>query len=724
MSGADLRAPGHATARSVWLAHLLSLAIGAAAFLLLLGPDTLRNEVPFLATPTGDFAAEQASYVLISRDVWRFPFLALPFINMPEGANAVFVGGVPLLGLLSRLWGAVSGTVPNLMGFWFFLCFALQTHALFFLMRQITDRRPLVLALCSVVGVMTYAFLTRFGHVSLFGHFLVIYGMGLLLATLRPDRRPATTLLLLAGLSIAALLVFAYLAVSLALLFGAALAMLWVSGRLRWWEVMSSGTAYAGSLLLVLWTSGYFWAAARAEPADLVSYALLGFNPGGLVIPPGSPIFPGQPLLRYWWEGDFYLGLGTLLLLLVLVVLRPGVLWRGLTRAWPIVAILLLLTLYALSNRWMFGSTVLLEYTLPRWALPVVGLARSGGRLVWPMGYFLIALAFALAVTRLGRGGVAFAAVAVLLMGVEAVYPARFLRGIAFDPVEFPLDYPGLQTVMDRHRTLQLYPSFWCDHGADGSMKRVAHWQLQITSARANQSSNSGITVRKQKDCEREAAAMPGEILRPGELDVFVNAFAFETAFRGREADADRHCRKFVLRPSVGYMCSRDWEPGTALPIRALMPLDAPSSTFVTTRVVDFTSTGNWEEHARNGWWRDSDGAFTWTNGPLTTLVLDIPPAEGRRWTLRFEVLPFLPTAIPRRDVTVSSGDLTLADWHFSTSDWTTLDITLPPALEGGPLRLHLQQGDTRSPRDLGLGPDPRNVGLAFRRVTLIPTPD
>ncbi len=704
----------------------MAVGIGVCAFFVVLGYQTLLARAPFLVRPTGDFAAEQASFVLVANDIWRFPFLALPQVNQPEGANAVFFGGTPLLALLARLWRQITGAseAPNLLGFWYLICFALQSHAFFFLMRQITRERPLLLAICSAAAIFAYAFLTRFGHVSLFGQFFVIYAMGLVIATLRPEVPWRRTLLLLAGVTIVAMLIFAYLAVSIGALFGAALLMLWWSGSVRLPVATGIGAAFAGLLLLMAWSSGYFWSAARAEPVDMSSYADLGLNIGGLFIPPQSPLFPDRPLFRSWWEGDFYLGLGTMGLLAFGIAARPRAAARGLLRAWPLASVLGALTLYSLSNRWAFGSIVLFQYPLPHWAAPVVGLARAGGRLFWPIGYLMMALGFALTARVNRRAVPVLLLVALALGGVEAVGPFHAMRRTAFLPVDFPLDYEGLQHVMDSHRTLRLYPSFWCDPGADGSVKRVVHWQLQITSARAHQNSNTAITVRKMKDCAREQTDMPSETLQSGDLDVFLARKDFERAFVGRAEERAAHCREFDMGSQQGYMCSAAWDPGTAVPLRQLTPVgDSLTTDFATRRRIDFSSTGDWDDFSGSGWSRNSDGPFTWTEG--ADARLDVPlPVIARGADLVFEVYPFLARpAIPQRTVTVLVGDRVLATWTFEVGDWSTRDVLVPPDLTGLPLHLDFRESETRSPRDLGLSQDPRHLGIALRSMKILESP-
>jgi hypothetical protein len=697
--------------------HLLALAIGLSVGLALLGGDTLTSAAPFLATPIGDFAAEQASYLLVANDIWRFPFLSLPLVNRPEGANAVFFGGIPLLAMTARMVADVTGSVPNLIGFWYFLCFALQGHSFFFLMRQITRERPFVVAACSLAAVLAYAFLTRFGHVSLFGQFLVIYAMGLAVRATQAETDWRTILLWMTALAAAALLVFAYLAVSVAMLFGAVLVLMWWQRRMRAVEVFGAGLAFTAVLGFVAWSAGYFWAASVAEPTDMSSYSQLGLNLGGLVIPPQSVLFPSQPLFRPWWEGDFYLGVGTVALLATVLIARRRAVAIGLARVWPVAAILLILTVYALSNRWAFGSYVLLEYDLPGWALPVVGLARSGGRLFWPIGYLLMACAFALAIGYFGRRGVALAAGALVLLTLEASSTLAYVHGLVHEPAKVPLDYAGLQAVMDAHSYLRLYPSFWCNPGGDGSTRRVVHWQLQSTSARAGQASNSAITVRKMKDCVAEWERMPSEVLRPGEINVFLDRGAFRTAFAGRGIGERGHCRAFDMPPGRGYMCSRAWDAETELPLPELRPIDEKPPLLAPGSPVDFSTGGNWELFAGGGWWLNSDGEFTWTDGDIATIDLMVPRDEAGA-TLIYEVYPYLATRLPNRTVEVRVEGRTLALWRFDSPEWSERQVDLPTDLTGRPITIELHQSVAQSPRELGIGADPRRLGIAVKTIT------
>ena len=132
---------------------------------------------------------------------------------------------------------------------------------------------------------------------------------------------------------------------------------------------------------------------------------------------------------------------------------------------------------------------------------------------------------------------------------------------------------------------------------------------------------------------------------------------------------------------------------------------------------IDFSTSGNWKRFAKSGWEAMSDGSSTWTEGPDANLDLAGLPHMARGAKLTFEVYPYLTPATPRRTVTVFTDARVLATWTFDRSDWTSASVLIPPELTGVPLNLDIRQDETRSPRDLGLGGDPRHLGIAVREM-------
>ena len=204
------------------------------AFLVLFGPSFMLGQSIYLAQPEGDNAVEMSAYFRMAQDSWRFPLFSLPMANEPEGSNQLFSGGVPILALVAKVIHSLTGQTVNLLGFWFMLCCVLQAHSVYFLITQITGRSPYLAALASLSGLLAYAFLTRFGHVSLFGQFVVIYAMGFVIATTPPRREcQADFWMACRPLCTRNVCVLRISDFTNAFLFGAAVVSLWWLNRIR-----------------------------------------------------------------------------------------------------------------------------------------------------------------------------------------------------------------------------------------------------------------------------------------------------------------------------------------------------------------------------------------------------------------------------------------------------------------------------------------------------------
>jgi hypothetical protein len=703
-------------------AHAISLLVGLAAFLFILGWQFAIGDSPFLKTPIGDIATEQASYFLVAQDRWRWPWLSLPNVNMPEGANALFMGGMPLVGLLARIWTEVAGgPVPHLVGGWYLLCYVLQAHSFFFLMRQFTRRSPLLLAAASIIAVLAYTFLTRLGHVSLAGQFIVIYAAGLMVMAQQPGKwRQATVWLNV--VNVVGLLIFPYFSVSVSFLIAAALVNLVVRRQISLAEFFIAGLGSLAFIVFVAWSAGLFWATGATGTQGATSYATLGLNLGSLIMPPGSSLFPTRPLLANWWEGAFYLGIGVVGLLALCVLTAPRLIFAPVLRHWPMVLVLGLLVVYCLSYEIRFQEHLLWSYPLPDFMRPVVVLARAGGRLFWPLGYLLMGAAVALTVRRFGRWSFAPVGLAVVLSVMESTGSVAYVRGVANTVHKVPLEWAGLQRVLQNHGTLRLYPSFWCYPGWAESRVPFAHSQLAYLAAVENLASNSGITVRKIKDCDKEMRSVPGHVLVPGELDVFLTSHIGRAAFYRREDDLRRHCREIPLGDDTGLICSQAWSfPETASPIAGLTEPETSLATLNVGQTISFTSTGNWRRYAAAGWSYYSEGVYTWTVGSTTRLNFKMP--DERSEQLRFEVFPLLGLPLPKRTVAVHVNGRLADTWTFDAGAWTTRTLSISDLPPLSPVEIEMVHSDARPANDVGLIGEERGLGIGIKSIELLGRP-
>jgi hypothetical protein len=252
-------------------------------------------------------------------------------------------------------------------------------------------------------------------------------------------------------------------------------------------------------------------------------------------------------------------------------------------------------------------------------------------------------------------------------------------------------------------------------------MKRRAHAQIQITSARAHQASNSAITTRKMKDCDKEAAEMPRQILGEGDLDIFTSRPTAIAAFADRPADFAQHCRQAPLAPGTGIFCSAAWQPDTEPPIAQLQPVNALVPTLAPDQPVSFSTKGDAGQFMGAGWWKTAEDNFTWTDGPETSVRFDLPRSgaqSGKRYALEFYLYPFLGADITRRMVEVSINGKVEATWQFVTGDWSKQYVALP-ADAAGTIVVKFRESDFRSPKELGISSDPRHLALAVQTMEL-----
>ena len=150
-----------------------------------------------------------------------------------------------------------------------------------------------------------------------------------------------------------------------------------------------------------------------------------------------------------------------------------------------------------------------------------------------------------------------YATCIVVALGIVAILEAtgtyRFLQAVTKAERKPPIDYADLKSIISNHTAVRIYPSFWCD----ASSKHTFHREVEFLLGLKNVRSNSVITARKIKDCEREAASML--VLQPGELNIFTSLSVARSAVAGTAQDPSQVCRTFRLDRGIAAMCSANW---------------------------------------------------------------------------------------------------------------------------------------------------------------------
>jgi len=219
------------------------------------------------------------------------------------------------------------------------------------------------------------------------------------------------------------------------------------------------------------------------------------------------------------FEGEAYIGLGAVLMLVSAAVISPRGLLTHARRHPALVAALGLLAVAAASNKVYAGSRLLLAYNLPAVMESVAGAFRGTGRFIWPVAYALAILPTAFVFRQLRPAlAVSLMVVAIALQLKEIVPTVQEVRLSTSQPILPDLiESQRLSTWMAIHDRLWQFPSWFCG-GLEGSARtrlgaeaNRQELQVQLLAARFNLPTNSVYSSRSFKDCAREAqwAAQP-----------------------------------------------------------------------------------------------------------------------------------------------------------------------------------------------------------------------
>jgi hypothetical protein len=489
--------------------------VGAAFFLWIAGPRALDpGEIGWLMR--FDWPIHFFGWHFFRAEPWHWPPGLIERYYAPLGTSIGFTDAIPLAAFLLK---PVQGLLPatlQYIGWWLFLCFTLQGAFGAWLIAQATSRAGLQIAGAALFVLMP-VLLIRIGHPALCSHWLLLWALVIATRPSATRHRPWEwgVLGLIAGL------IHPYLAVmALALL--AALA------------VVRDGTPLgvrAGSLAAALvatvtgwWASGLF-SVAGAESLGAEGLGHYSMNLLGPIIPAGwSRVMPDLPRATTGqdYEGFQYPGLG--ILALVLVALAAVVLIRRSTDlrrsrgvfAVPVVAVSLLMAIYALSPRVTLGASVLFDLSGP--LTSVFATFRATGRFFWPMAYAGLAWAIVVTARRFSpRAALAIlvAAIALQLWDLHGAHEAR--RQTARDPAfyawEHPMGSPVWHQAVTHYDHLVLYPPPQC--GASP----VAYEPAAYLAGLHHLSINAGGVARPDPAARLRYCHDLGESMKAGDLD-------------------------------------------------------------------------------------------------------------------------------------------------------------------------------------------------------------
>lgn len=144
-------------------------------------------------------------------------------------------------------------------------------------------------------------------------------------------------------------------------------------------------------------------------------------------------------------------------------------------------------------------------------------------------------------------------------------------------------------------------------------------------------------------------------------------------------------------------------------------------------RSLLFKAGGSGVPYLREGWGLP-EGGGVWSGGKRAVVELPISPSQRTLSSASVQVAAFgfLPPQSPSRTVTVSvpGGQPETFTFGLHTALRHDYLLALPPeSLKGETLKVTFDIHDPKTPRELGAGPDDRQLGVGLEAMRIIPTP-
>jgi hypothetical protein len=514
------------------LAALLGVALVAATF----PAEMLLPRADGAFAPQGDAAQHAIAQRYFLADAWRWPPLVARNLLPPEGLNIAFADGIPALALLLK---ALRGMLPDGfhgIGLWYAIAWVMQPVAAVWCLRGAGERRLLPAIGVALAAASMPAFVNRYGHAALTGHFTLLLALGLYLRLVRAPS-PGLWAAAVAAI-IGTLLVHPYLAAMAIALLAAVPATLLLRGDRRW---VGGAAGLAACLAAMGGTMAAFGYLGAAGDGGYGEFALNLLSPvwphrswllGGLVAAEIDATGHGG------WEGYNWLGLGLLAGLLAVAALAPRAVAAALRHHAGLALVLLGLTLLAVSFRIGAGASMLLDLGE---APGVLQQFRASGRFFWPVGLALLVGTVAL-LARLPRFGPAAALALGLMQFADAAPNRDALRAWAQARTPWTVDAPALRALLADAERLTLLPTWPCVPKPDTLGQHAL--QLQVLSLAAERAVPANTMYVARWRGERPACRDAATIAAPlaaGELRIVLPGA--QPAVRATMPGAEAACR-------------------------------------------------------------------------------------------------------------------------------------------------------------------------------------
>ncbi|NMJ43574.1 hypothetical protein GWK16_20170 [Roseomonas sp. JC162] len=502
---------------STTLSYAFALLLGAALAAWILPPEMLVPRAGAGFAPQGDAAQHAIAQRYFIGDAWRWPPLLAANILPPDGLNIAFSDGIPLLALPIKALRTVLPDGFHGIGLWYAIAWALQPVAAVWCLRGTGERRLLPAVAIALAASAMPAFINRYGHAALTGHFTLLVALGLYLRLVRASSVAMWAMSVVTA--VATLLIHPYLAAMVLALLGAVPATLLLRGDRRWIGAAAALAACAGAVGGTMAAFGYLGAQGDGGFGDFALNLL-------------SPVWPYRSWLlgafaaqeidatgHGGWEGYNWLGLGLAAGIVAVAVLVPRQVLGVLRRHAGLALVLAGLTAIAVSFRVGLGDAVVLDLGKPPGFLEQF---RASGRFFWPVGLAMLVGTVAL-LARIPRIGVPLVLALGIVQFADAQPNRQAMRDWAQVREPWTVDAPALRRLLAEAGSVSVFPTWPCVPKPDTFGDHARQLQVLSLAAERPVPANTMYVARWRGERPRcdDAAALARPVA-PGEVRIIL----------------------------------------------------------------------------------------------------------------------------------------------------------------------------------------------------------
>lgn len=361
---------------------------------------------------------------------WLFPLGLNPGYGATQASSIVYSDSIPFMALISKMFSPWINSNFQYFGIWLLLCFIFQSYFTIRILKLFCNDISIIFLVVALVNLTPILIWRMQAHMALSGHFLILFGIYLMLISVKEKKYSCISWNVLLCASV---LVHAYLFAMVCVLWCASIVNGFFKGHLKFGYMIKniiSSISVVG--LVMVFVAGYDFNNSNSMSGTSVEYGTYRWN---LLSPFSSfgysNVLTFLPSTRGNFDTYSYLGAGFCVIgVAALIRFRQG-LMRITTYVMAnktLVAIVLLLVPFSISNKVAVGN-LRFTFEIPRLMIEVFSVFSSSARFIWPVIYLgIFSLVYLIITSYDKRKTIAIISLALIVQIVDTVPLIQELR--------------------------------------------------------------------------------------------------------------------------------------------------------------------------------------------------------------------------------------------------------------------------------------------------------